>query len=122
MHQEIQIAMVTIYALLENNEIRFIGKTKKINLLEKLDQHLNEAKSDPDKSGWINRLLAKGHFLDIKPILTFSDEEAPQYEKLFLNHFKFFIGLKLNAIEVSSPQKMLQAIHAQKIDTLRTAI
>lgn len=114
--------MVTIYALLENNQIRFIGKTTKLNLLEKLNQHLDEAITDPDKFGWINQLLAKGQTPEIKPVLTFNDDEAPQYEKLFLNHFKFFIGLKLNAIEVSSPQKVLQAIHAQKLDALRAAI
>lgn len=114
--------MVTIYALLENSQIRFIGKTTKLNLQEKLNQHLNEALTTPDKFEWINLLLAKGQAPEIKPVLTFNDDEATQYEKLFLNHYKFFIGLKLNAIEGLSPQKVFQAIHAQKIDSLRTAI
>jgi hypothetical protein len=114
--------MVTIYALLENNQIRFIGKTTKLNLQDKLNQHLNEAVSNPDKFGWISHLIAKGQTLEIKPVLSFNDEDAAQYEKLFLNHYKFFVGLKLNAIEASTPQNVLEAIHAQKIDALRTAI
>ena len=114
--------MVTIYALLENSQIRFIGKTTKLNLQDKLNQHLNEAITDPDKFGWISHLIAKGQTLEIKTVLTYNDEDSDQYEKLFLNLFKFFVGLKLNAIEASTPQKVLQAIHAQKIDSLRTAI
>lgn len=114
--------MVTIYTLLENNQIRFIGKTTKANLQEKLDQHLQEAFSDPDKFGWISRLINAGKKLEIKPVITCNDDEASQYEKQFLNDFKFFIGLKLNAIEVSSPEKVLQAMRLHKLNSMQATV
>lgn len=114
--------MITIYALLENNQIRFIGKTRKLNLEDKLNQHLNDAALYPDKFGWISRMVSKGETVEIKPVLSYEDEEAEQYEKLFLNHFRFFVGLKLSAFEISSTQKIFHSLSAQKIGSLRTAI
>jgi hypothetical protein len=86
--------MITIYSLLANSEIRFIGKTKMTDLQEKLDQHIRDAKENPEQFGWINDLLKQGRTPEIKSIFSFADHEADKYEELFLKEFKHFIQVK----------------------------
>jgi hypothetical protein len=82
--------MITIYALLENSQIRYIGKTKQNNLEEKLNQHLKEAVERPEQFAWIHKLLLQGRKPEIKPIFSFPDELAEQYEELFLKDYRHY--------------------------------
>lgn len=86
--------MITIYALLENSEIRFIGKTKTTDLQEKLNQHIRDAKENPEQFGWIIDLLKQGRSPEIKSVFSFADSEADKYEELFLKEFKHFVQVK----------------------------
>jgi hypothetical protein len=86
--------MVTIYALLEDAQIRFIGKTKKTDLQEKLSQHLDEALAKPEQFKWINNLVRQGQKPEIKSIFTFPEEEASYYEELFLQEFRHLVNVK----------------------------
>lgn len=88
--------MITIYALLENAQIRYIGKTKKADLQEKLDQHIKEAGEKPGQFGWITKMIKQGIKPEIKPVFTFSEEESPYYEELFLQDFRHLVYLKPN--------------------------
>jgi hypothetical protein len=87
--------MTTIYVLLENDQIRYIGKTRNSDLDEKLVQHLDEAATNPEKFGWLNNLNKEGKKPEIKPVFSFQDHEAEYYEKLFIRDYKFFAQLKL---------------------------
>lgn len=86
--------MTTIYVLLEKDQIRYIGKTKKTDLTEKLTQHLNEASSNPEKFEWLENLNKQGQKPEIRPVFTFQDDEAEYYEKLFIKDYKFFAKVK----------------------------
>ncbi len=90
--------MTTIYALLDDDQIRYIGKTTKTDLDEKLRQHMLDAFSFPEKFKWINNLWIKGSSPKIKSIFTYNDNESEFYDKMFLDHYKFFSGLKINNI------------------------
>jgi hypothetical protein len=86
--------MITIYALLENKQIRYIGKTTTMNLTERLKQHLLDAMSDHKKFRWLIDLYKKGKKPEIKPIFTYSEEEAEHYEKLFISNFRNLYGMQ----------------------------
>jgi hypothetical protein len=86
--------MVTIYALLDESQIRYIGKTKQTDLLEKYNQHIKEAQEQPEKYDWINNMLKQGQMPKIKSIFTFPEEESKQYEKKFLEDFRHLINTK----------------------------
>jgi len=86
--------MITIYALLENSQIRYIGKTKKADLSEKLSQHLSEANEKPECFGWMNTLIRQGQMPEIKSIFSFPEEEANHYEELFLEEFRHLVHMK----------------------------
>ncbi len=90
--------MTTIYALLDENQIRYIGKTTQSDLEEKLKQHMLEAFSFPEKFQWINDLWKKGSAPKIKPIFTYNDNEAEFYDKMFIDNYKFFSGLRINSV------------------------
>lgn len=96
--------MTTIYVLLENDQIRFIGKTTKVDLKEKLNQHMTEAYNNPEKFGWINDLWKEGKIPDIKPILSYEDEEAEYFDNLFIKDYKFFLGVRLSQLENGNPR------------------
>ncbi|NJK97335.1 MAG: hypothetical protein HC905_22675 [Bacteroidales bacterium] len=102
--------MTTIYVLLENDQIRYIGKTRKTDLKEKLFQHMDEAYSNPEKFEWIGNLFKEGRTPDIKPVFTYQDEEADYYEKLFISDYKFFSGLKLTSQEYFRPELFLKKL------------
>jgi hypothetical protein len=103
-----QSAMTTIYVLLENDQIRYIGKTTKKDLQEKLDQHLDEAQANPKKFEWIGNLFKEGKTPEIKPVFKYQDNEADYYEKLFISDYKFFSGLKLTNQEYYKPEQLSQ--------------
>jgi hypothetical protein len=86
--------MITIYILLDNSHVRYIGKTSQTDLKEKLNQHIKEAMAFPEKFGWIVNLLKEGKAPEIKSIFTFSEDQSEYYENLFLKDYKFFAGLK----------------------------
>jgi hypothetical protein len=86
--------MITIYALLENAQIRYIGKTKKTDLEEKLNQHIKEAQERPEQFAWINSLLKQGSVPEIKSIFSFPDDQADQYEEIFLKDYRHYKDLK----------------------------
>jgi hypothetical protein len=86
--------MITIYVLLDNSQVRYIGKTSKTDLKEKLNQHIQDAISFPEKFGWIANLLKEGRKLEIKPIFSFPEEQSDYYENLFIKDYKYFSGLK----------------------------
>jgi hypothetical protein len=86
--------MITIYALLEDSQIRYIGKTKQPDLNKKFNQHLREAIEKPEQFGWITNLIKQGQMPEIKSIFTFPEEEAKHYEALFLQEFKHFVQVK----------------------------
>lgn len=90
--------MTTIYALLDDDQIRFIGKTTHNDLDKKLKQHMHDAFSYPEKFQWINDLWKKGSTPRIKSIFTYNDNESEFYDRLFIDHYKFFSGLKINNI------------------------
>lgn len=106
--------MTTIYVLLENDQIRYIGKTKKSDLKEKLFQHMDEAFNNPEKFEWIGNLFKEGKTPDIKPVFTYQDHEAEYFEKLFISDYKFFSGLKLTNQEYFKPEKFLKKIQQLK--------
>jgi len=93
--------MITIYALLENSESRFIGKTKKTDLQEKLNQHITDAKVNPEQFYWIIDLLKQGRMPEIKSIFSFADSEAAKYEELFLKEYKHLIKVKPTSLRTS---------------------
>lgn len=96
--------MTTIYVLLENDQIRYIGKTRNSDLDEKLGQHLDEAATNPEKFGWLNNLNKEGKKPEIKPVFTYQDQEADYYDKLFIKDYKFFANLKLAGNQDFKPQ------------------
>jgi hypothetical protein len=100
--------MTTIYVLLDNDQIRYIGKTTKANLNDKLTQHQSEALLNPEKFGWIINLLSCGKKPEIKPIVSYSEDEAERYEKLFFNDLRFFLGLRLSNSETIKIQSLFQ--------------
>jgi hypothetical protein len=102
--------MTTIYVLLENDQIRYIGKTKKTDLNEKLNQHLDEAFCNPKKCEWIGNLFKEGKKPVIKPVFTYEDHEADYYDKLFISDYKFFSGLKLKNHEFFQPDLFVKRI------------
>lgn len=93
--------MITIYALLENSQIRYIGKTKQTDLDEKLNQHLKEAIERPEQFAWINKLLKQGQKPEIKLIFSFPDDLADQYEELFLKDYRHYkqLNVKMPVLE-----------------------
>lgn len=95
--------MTTIYVLLENDQVRFIGKTKNSDLEEKLLQHLDEANSNPEKFEWLENLCKEGKKPEIKPVFTYQDEEAEYYEKLFISDYKFFSNLRFTGNNQNKP-------------------
>ncbi len=96
--------MTTIYALLDDDQIRYIGKTTKTNLDEKLKQHMLDAFTYPEKFQWINDLWKKGSSPKIKSIFTYNDNESEFYDKMFIDHYKFFSGLRINNINNLNPK------------------
>jgi hypothetical protein len=98
--------MTTIYVLLDNNQIRFIGKTTKADLNDKLVQHQMDAISDPEKFGWIANMFTEGKKPEIKSIFSYSDEQSEHYERLFLHDFKFFLGIRLTKSETSRMENL----------------
>jgi hypothetical protein len=106
--------MTTIYVLLENDQIRFIGKTRKTDLKEKLVQHMDEANTNPEKFEWIGNLFKEGKSPEIKSVFTYKDEEAEYYEKLFISDYKFFSGLKMNNHEYFKPDLFMKKIQQIK--------
>jgi len=96
--------MTTIYVLLENDQVKYIGKTTKDDLQKKLDQHLYEAQANPEKFKWIDNLSKVGKAPEIKPVFTYPDHEAEYYEKLFISDFRFFSKLKLTNHEYYKPE------------------
>jgi predicted GIY-YIG superfamily endonuclease len=87
--------MKTIYVLLDENKICYIGKTEASDLNQKLNQHLDEAKHDPEKFEWIRKMFLEGRKPELIPIFTYSKKDEAYYEKLFISHYRFFLGLKL---------------------------
>lgn len=100
--------MTTIYVLLDNNQVRYIGKTTKSDLNDKLKQHQIEAKSDPERFGWITDLFSEGKRPEIKPIISYNDEESERYEKIFFNDIRFFLGTRLTQQETIKMQSFFQ--------------
>jgi hypothetical protein len=100
--------MITIYVLLENKEIRYIGKTTQANMHEKLDQHLKEARLNPEKYEWIVRLEKSGGKPDIKAIFTYDEKESEYYEDLFIHDFRFLLGLKLSETDGFKGQSLFK--------------
>lgn len=86
--------MITIYVLLDNSQVRYIGKTAITDLKEKLHQHIQDAISNPEKFGWITSLIKEGRAPEIKPIFTFPEDQTDYYENLFIKDYKYFSGLK----------------------------
>lgn len=99
-------SMTTIYVLLENDQVRYIGKTRNSDLDEKLGQHLDEAATNPEKFGWLNNLNKEGKRPEIRPVFSFQDHEAEYYEKLFIRDYKFFSQLKLSGSQDFKPQSI----------------
>jgi hypothetical protein len=85
---------------MDNSQVRYIGKTSKTDLNEKLNQHLQDAISFPEKFGWIVNLLKEGKTPEIKSVFTFPDEQLDYYENLFLRDYKYFSGLKLKTLNI----------------------
>lgn len=100
--------MTTIYVLLDNNQIRYIGKTTKADLNDKLAQHHSDAITNPEKFGWIANLFNQGKKPEIKPVISYNDEESEHYEKIFLSDFKFFLGVTLTQSETIRIQSLFQ--------------
>lgn len=105
--------MTTIYVLLDNNQIRYIGKTTKANLQEKLAQHQKEALENPEKFAWMNALHHQGRKPEIKPIISYEDEKSEHVEKVIFSDLKFFLGVKLSNTEKLRMQSVVQ----QSIET-----
>jgi hypothetical protein len=100
--------MTTIYVLLDNNQVRYIGKTTKLDLNDKLKQHQLEAMSDPERFGWISDLFSMGKHPEIKPIVSYNDDEAERYEKIFFSDIRFFLGTRLTHQETIRMQNFFQ--------------
>lgn len=100
--------MTTIYVLLDDNQIRYIGKTTKINLSEKLAQHQLEAMANPEKFGWITNLFDQGKKPEIRPIVSYDDDKAERYEKVFFSDLRFFLGIRLSQSETVRMQSLFQ--------------
>lgn len=107
--------MTTIYVLLENDQIRYIGKTKKTDLNEKLLQHIDEAHSNPEKCGWLDTLFKEGKTPVIKPVFTYHDHEAEYYDKLFISDYKFFSRIKLSGQDFLQPDLFVKKIEQLKL-------
>ena len=105
--------MTTIYVLLDDNQIRFIGKTTKTDLNDKLAQHQLDASNDPEKFGWINNLFGQGKKPEIKPIIKYDDSEAEHYEKVFLSDLRYFLGITLT----NSETKRIQSLFKESIES-----
>lgn len=88
--------MTTIYAILENEQVRHIGKTQKSDLNEKLDQYIIESTSNPQKFEWLNNMIKRGKKPEIKAIFTFQDHESEYYESLFISDYKYFSSVKFS--------------------------
>ncbi len=106
--------MTTIYVLLENDQIRYIGKTTKTDLKEKLDQHIDEAQNNPEKLGWLGPLFKEGKAPVIKSVFTYHDHEAEYYDKLFISEYKFFSGLTLTNQQYFKPEIFMQKVKQLK--------
>lgn len=90
--------MTTLYVLIDNDQVRYIGKTETQNLSQKLNEHIEEAKLNPDKFGWILEMGREGKKPELIPIFTYSDQNDEYYEKLFISNYKLFLRLKLNQL------------------------
>jgi hypothetical protein len=88
--------MKTLYVLIDNDQVRYIGKTETQNLSQKLNEHIQEAKSNPSKFGWILNMFREGKRPELIPIFTYSDQNDEYYEKLFISNYKLLLRLKLN--------------------------
>jgi len=109
--------MTTIYVLLDDNQIKFIGKTQKTNLNDKLAQHQLEATTNPDKFGWISNLFNQGKSPEIKPIVSYHENEAERYEKVFLSDLKFFLGMTLTNTEAVKMKSLFKdSIEAKNLN------
>jgi len=100
--------MTTVYVLLDDNQIRYIGKTTKVNLEEKLAQHQKEALENPGKFTWMNELHYQGRKAEIKPIISYEDEKSEHFEKVLFSDLKFFLGVKLSNTEKLRMQSIFQ--------------
>lgn len=90
--------MKTLYVLIDNDQVRYIGKTETQNLSHKLNDHLQEAILNPGKFGWIMDMFREGKRPELIPIFTYSDPNDEYYEKLFISNFKLLLRLKLNQL------------------------
>ena len=111
--------MTTIYALLDDDQIRYIGKTTNTDLEEKLKQHMQDALANPEKFQWINNLWKKGGTPKIKQIFKYDDSESEFYERMFMDHYKFFSGLKVANIHTIT-QKWSREIKEMQAPQLET--
>lgn len=100
--------MTTIYVLLDNNQIRYIGKTTMADLNDKLAQHHLEATTDPERFGWIANLFNEGKKPEIKSIISYNDEESEHYDKIFLSDFRYFLGITLTNSETIRMQSLFE--------------
>lgn len=90
--------MKTLYVLIDNDQVRYIGKTETQNLSQKLNEHIQEAKLNPSKFGWILNMFREGKRPELIPIFTYSDQNDEYYEKLFIMNYKLLLRLKLNQL------------------------
>lgn len=95
--------MTTIYVILENEQIRYLGKTKKVDLSEKLTQYLAEANINPEKFEWLSNLAKEGKKPEIRPVFTYEDHESEYYERLFIRDYKFFSNVKHSYQQLLNP-------------------
>lgn len=90
--------MKTLYVLIDNDQVRYIGRTETQNLSQKLNEHIQEAKLNPSKFGWILNMFREGKRPELIPIFTYSDQNDEYYEKLFIMNYKLLLRLKLNQL------------------------
>jgi hypothetical protein len=90
--------MKTLYVLIDEDQVRYIGKTETLNLSQKLNEHIHEAMENHGKFGWILDMFREGKRPELIPIFTYSDQNDEYYEKLFISNYKFLLKLKLNRL------------------------
>lgn len=88
--------MKTLYVLIDADQVRYIGKTETENLSNKLNEHIQEAKMNPTKFGWLLNMFREGKRPELIPIFTYNDQNDEYYEKLFISNYKLLLKLKLN--------------------------
>jgi hypothetical protein len=90
--------MKTLYVLIEDDQIRYIGKTETDNLSQKLNEHIMESQQYPGKFNWIKKMRREGRRPELVPIFTYADHNDEYYEKLFMSNYKLLLRLKLNRL------------------------